>query len=62
MYNPTIKDKVILIDEEPINPNVGPSTSKKAFKNETMKNKPKKEDLTANKKALTWKDKVSARK
>jgi hypothetical protein len=61
MYNPAIKDKVVVIDEEPINPNVEPSTSKKVFKTRVEKKKHKKEDLAANKKVLTEKDRVSAR-
>ena len=62
MYNSTIKVKVIVIDEEPTNPNAKPSTSKKVSKIRTEKKKPKKEDLTTNKKAPKGKDRFSARK
>jgi hypothetical protein len=62
MYNPTIKDKVIIIDEEPTNPNAKPSMSKKVSKIKAEKKKPKKEDLTTNRKAPTGKDRLSARK
>jgi hypothetical protein len=62
MYNPTIKDKVIVIDEEPTNPNAKPSKRKKVSKIRAEKKKLKKEDLTTNKKAPTGKDRVSARK
>ena len=62
MYNPTIKDKVIVIDEELTSPNAKPSTSKKVFEIIIQKKKPKKEDLTTNKKAPKEKDKFSARK
>jgi len=62
VYNSAIKDKVIVIDEEPTNPNVEPSTSKKISKTRDEKKKLKKEDLTANKKILTEKDRVSTRK
>jgi len=62
MYNPTIKDKVIIIDEEPTNPNANPSMSNKVSKIKAEKNKSKKEDLTVTRKAPTWKDSLSARK
>jgi len=61
MYNPIIKDKVIIIDEEPKNPNANPSMSKKVSKIKAEKNKLK-EDLTANKKAPIGKDRLSSRK
>jgi hypothetical protein len=61
MYNPAIKDKVIVIDEEPTNPKVEPSTSKKVSTTRSEKKKPKKEDLATNKKVPTEKERVSAR-
>jgi hypothetical protein len=62
MCNPTIKYKVIVIDEEPTNPNANPSTRKNVSKIINEKNKPKKEDLTTNKKAPTVKERFPARK
>jgi hypothetical protein len=62
MYNPTIKDKVIVINEEITNPNVKPSTRKKVSKIRSEKNKIKKEDITTNKKAPIGKDRFSVRK
>jgi hypothetical protein len=62
MRNPAIKDKVIVINEEPINPNLDPSKTRKVSKIKTEKKKSKKEDLTKNKKAPIGKDNYYARK
>jgi hypothetical protein len=62
LYNPTIKDKVIMIDEEPTNPNANPSTSKKVSEIKAEKNKPNKKELPSNRKAPTGKEKLFAKK
>jgi len=62
MDNPSIKDKVIIIDQESTNPKEEPSTSKKILATKLERNKYNKGGLTTNKKTLTRKNKVSARK
>jgi len=61
MYDPAIKDNVIVINEEPTKPNVDPSTSKKVSTTRYEKKKPKKEDLTKNKNFPIEIERVSAR-
>jgi hypothetical protein len=60
MYNPAIKDKVIIIDEESAKPKEDPSTSKKIPVTKLERNKYKKGGLTTNKKTPTGKDRASA--
>jgi hypothetical protein len=62
MYNPAIKDKVIIIDEESANPKEEPSTSKKILVTKPKRDKYKKGGLTSNKNTPTGKDSASARK
>jgi hypothetical protein len=62
MYNPAIKDKVIIIDEEYANPKEDPSTRKKNLVTKHERNKYKKGGLTTNKKAPIGRDRASARK
>jgi hypothetical protein len=62
VYDPAIKEKVIVIDEESEKPMENPSTSKKIPVTKLERNKFKKGGLTVNKKTPTGKDRVSARK
>jgi hypothetical protein len=58
MYNPTIKDKVIIIDEEFANPKENPSTTKKKPTTKLERNKYKNGGLTANTKTLIGKNEI----
>jgi hypothetical protein len=62
MYNPAIKDKFIIIDEEYANPKEDPSTSKKIHITNPERNKYKKGGLTTNKMTPIGKDRSSERK
>jgi hypothetical protein len=62
MYNPTIKYKVIIIDEESANPKEEPSTTKKIHATKIERNKYKKGGLTTNTKTPIGKNRDSARK
>jgi hypothetical protein len=53
IYNPIIKDKFTIIDEETANPKEEPSTSKKILLTMLERNKYKKGDLTTNTKTPT---------
>jgi hypothetical protein len=61
MYDPAIKDKVIVIDEEPTSPKVKSLASKKVSTTRSEQKKPKKNDLATNKKVPTEKERVSAK-
>jgi hypothetical protein len=61
MYNPAIKDKVIVIDEEPTSLNVEPSPRNKVSKIRVEKKKHNKEDLEENIKVPTEREKKIAR-
>jgi hypothetical protein len=57
MYDPAIKDKVIVIDEEPTSPKVKSLASKKVSTTRSEQKKPKKNDPATNKKVPTEKRK-----
>jgi hypothetical protein len=62
MYNPAIKYKVIIIDEESANPKEEPSTRNKIHETNLERNKYEKGGLTTNTKTPTGKIIASTRK
>jgi hypothetical protein len=56
MYDPAIKDKFIVIDEEPTSPEVESLESKNVSTTRSEQKKPKKNDLATNKKVPTEKE------
>jgi len=62
VYDPAIKEKVIIINEEYGKPMENPSTSNKILVTKLERNKFKKGGLTVNKKNPIGKGRVSARK